>query len=185
MPSAWAVAAMARSAGSEGKSAGKIGGQSCNFRSKWHDHDFAVRESMVSRTVPRRSIRSAAISRASSSRVTAEMAKPPCSSARRIADCAARLIAFGSPDWSRPGREYPTGSFQHVPVFQREYWLDEVIRVAVDLQDAFQPADDAAFPLVLPFPAGKTLIDGSPRFVTSKRPAGFVDLIHDRRDTWP
>jgi hypothetical protein len=44
---------------------------------------------MVSRTVPRRSIRSAAISRANSSRLTAEIAKSPRAPARRIADSAA------------------------------------------------------------------------------------------------
>src|ERR1017187_4138541 len=90
MPCACALAAMARSAGSEGKSAGKYAVSAAISAVRGTTMTSAVSESMVSRTVPRRSIRSAAISRASSSRLTAEIAKPPRAPARRIADSAAR-----------------------------------------------------------------------------------------------
>ena len=52
--------------------------------------------------------------------------------------------------------------------------LNEVIRVAMDVQDAFQPTDDATF-LLFPFAAGNRLIDGSPCLVTNSGwPASFT-----------
>src|SRR5208337_5134242 len=50
---------------------------------------------------------------------------------------------------TKPARECPGGSFQHVVVFKREHRFDQIIRIADDFDDALQPADEVTAPSAL------------------------------------
>src|ERR1039457_4716704 len=79
---------------------------------------------------------------------------------------------------TKPARECPGGSFQHVVVFKREHRFDQIIRITDDFDDALQPADEVTAPSALFVARWSHLDEWFPPLSYQQWFAGFCNFGH-------